>query len=864
MIRTPDQRLRVFVSSTLGELAEERAAVRGAIEQVRLVPVMFELGAHAHPPRALYRAYLEQSHVFVGVYWQSYGWVAPDMEVSGIEDEYDLSAGKPALVYIKAPAPEREQRMQQFIRRLQGEDRVSYKRFQTPEELAALVADDLALLLTERFEESRPRPAGAMAPGPAARAIPVPPTSLVGRESELEGICELLAREDVRLVTLSGVGGIGKTRLALEATRRSAHAFPDGVFYADLSPVTEPELVPTVVAASVGIPSEGTRPATEAIIDRLAPARALLLLDNFEQVLDAAPFVIELLAGCPEMTALVTSRALLRVRGEHEFPVMPLRTPAHEEALEPGALASSPAVQLFVERAEEIDPRFALDGGNGGDVAELCRRLDGIPLALELAAARVQILPPHALLTRIGDRLDLLSGAVDLPERQRTLRATLDWSHELLDKEERALFARLSVFVGGFTLDAAHAVCVPDGLPDALEQLASLIAKSMVVSQPVPGGEPRFRMLETVREYAGERLRSRGETDLTERRMAEYYVRFARRAARGLVSAEHAMWMETLDAEVDNIRAADFGAIARGEFATALRIGVTLWIYWWIRGLVAERRTWVEAILAKNEPLDPELRAMLLFGVGACRLICGDDEAAIAPLRELVDLQRERGDEYGLALAEALLGNVLPYESVADEVHALLTDATETLRRIGDPYARAWALTHLGEAALRGGDVDKAEMVHHELLENARAARSDQMIAQAFTMLGLDALTRGEVALARERFAQSAGIHRHIRSLEGLAYTLDGLAGVALMQGNPQAAAVALGSSRAIRDRIGIKQVWPLLRPTTQALNDAVRTTLGDQRFEAARQEGAKLRSEEAIDRALAATKQPSPTTAAA
>lgn len=449
-----------------------------------------------------------------------------------------------------------------------------------------------------------------------------------------------------------------------------------------------------------------------------------------------------------------------------------------------------------------------------------------------------------------------------MPGRQRTLRATLDWSHELLDEPERALFTRLSVFAGGFTLEAAQAVCSSAEVPDVLEPLASLIAKSMVVSQPIPGAEPRFRMLETVRAYADERLGSQGEAESTERSFADYYVRFAEKAGQGLLTTGHHAALEALDVEVDNIRAVTTRAVARHDLPTALGVQMPIWIHTWVRGGFGWLRPLMETTYAMNEQFGPELHAMLLWGVAGSRVICGDADEAVPVLRELIEVQRQRGDEYSLALASTLLAGALPQER-AGEARPLIEQAVATLRRIGEPYTLAFALLIVGNRTLFDGDVAKAEEHHLEMLEHARATSSDQMIAHAFNQLGLDALTRGDSASARERFAQSAAIHRHFHSLEGLAYTLDGLAGVALMQGKPEAAAVAIGGSQAMRDRIGIEQVWPLLRAITQQLTDAVRGALGDERFEALHREGAKLRSEEAIDHALAATEQPSAAAAA-
>ena len=324
-ISTPDRRVRVFVSSTLEELAEERQAVRAAITRLRLTPVMFELGARPHPPRELYRAYLAQSDVFLGIYWRRYGWVAPGESVSGLEDEYLLSGDRPKLIYVKA-ATDREPRLVGLLDRLKADDRAAYKSFESAEELAELVADDVAVLLTERFT----RPIRTSPQGLRAARLPVPPTAIVGREAEAEALGALLTDPAVRLVTLVGPGGIGKTRLALEVaaelTPPNAQAF-DGVWFIDLAPLTDPEQVPGAVGAALGIRPEGGR-VLDLLAERLQDRRVLLVLDNFEQVLGAAPVLAELLAACPEVTVLVTSRTVLRLRGEREVPVAPLETPA--------------------------------------------------------------------------------------------------------------------------------------------------------------------------------------------------------------------------------------------------------------------------------------------------------------------------------------------------------------------------------------------------------------------------------------------------------------------------------------------------------------------------------------------------------
>src|SRR6266568_2648258 len=467
-IRTPEQRVRVFVSSTLDELAPERAAAREAITQLRLTPVLFESGARPYPPRELYRAYLSQSDIFIGLYWQRYGWVAPTMQVSGLEDEYQLAGTKPKLIYIKTPAPDREPRLQALLDRIRSEDVASYQKFATREELRERIANDLALLLTERFTSPTEKPVPArLAP------LPVPRSRLIDREQELAQAQALLQREDVGLVTLTGPGGVGKTRLALQVAADLAPQFTDGVAFISLAALKDPTLVVPTVARALGVSQTGDDSLDERLLAYLRPRQLLLLLDNTEQLLSAAPLATRLLDAAPKLTLLVTSREPLRVRDERVVPVLPLALPDAESLPDLDRLSQVPAVALFVERVREVKPDFVLTADNAQAVAEICRRLDGLPLALELAAARSTVLPPAALLARLAHRLPLLvHGARDVPQRQQTLRNTIAWSFDLLDESDKALFRRLAVFVGGFTLEAVEAVCVLAAASTALSEEA--------------------------------------------------------------------------------------------------------------------------------------------------------------------------------------------------------------------------------------------------------------------------------------------------------------------------------------------------------------------------------------------------------
>jgi predicted ATPase len=718
VIRTPDQRVRVFVSSALEELAAERHSVREAIARLRLVPVMFELGARPHGPRNVYRAYLDQSHIFVGIYWQSYGWVAPGEQVSGLEDEYLLSAGLPRLIYVKSPAPDREPRLAELLGRIKDDGDVSYQHFSEPGELRNLVENDLAVLLSEHF-------ATAQADGhqdEPAWPLPSPATPLLGREQEATAACDLVLSEGVRLVTLTGPGGVGKSRLALEVASRLGARFAHGVRLVDLAPVQSAELVLATIATALGLRTSGG-PLAADVEAYLRGRRLVLVLDNFEQVTGAAPVVAGLLAAAPGLVVLVTSRTALRLSGEHDFPVPPLPTPqaASGDGLRLDDLRSYASVQLFAERAHAAAPGFELTAGNAEVIAEICRRLDGLPLAIELAAAWVRLLPPQALLTRLSHPLSVLTGgARDLPERQRTLRNTLDWSFSLLSPAEQALFQCLGVFPDGFDLDAAEAVCDGPGptAGNTIDTLDSLVHASLVRTGD-RAGQLRFSLFETIRDYARERLRENGQWNEARGRHAAHFLALAQSAA-GLEGPEQLAWLDRLEAEHDNLSAAMTWFLDQGKPGPAYHLGDLTWRFWWFRGHAEELAGYARRIVAMGERMPPDQGGFAHVGLGFTLIASGRPAEARTLFEQALALFRRLGDKSGVAIATSAIGRLAILDQDYTRAGKLLRESLALQQELGHDESIALAYNYLGQIPLSQGDNDAAARLFGQGLVAAR------------------------------------------------------------------------------------------------------------------------------------------------
>jgi predicted ATPase len=870
VVRTPEQRVRVFVSSTLRELAAERRAVRDAVTRLRLVPVMFELGARPHPPQEVYRAYLAQSQVFVGVYWQSYGWVAPGEQVSGLEDEFLLSPGLPRLIYVKSPAPEREPRLEQMLARIEGDGDVTYQHFSEAAELQGLVENDLAVLLSERFEMAQAGD-GAAGEAPLPASVPVPATPLVGREQEIAAVADLVLGEGVRLVTLTGPGGVGKSRLAAAVADRLGPGFGDGVRFIGLAPVASAGLVPAAIASGLGLSTSGGRLLAD-VVSYLGPRRILLLLDNFEQVTGAAPLVADLLGAAPGLVVLVTSRAVLRLSGEHEFPVPPLPVPPAGAA--PGAEDAEQyaSVRLFVERARAAALGFQLNGGNAAAVAEICRRLDGLPLAIELAAARVRLLPPAAILARLDDRMGMLTGgARDLPERQRTLKNTLDWSYDLLSPGEQALFARLGVFAGTFGLPAAEAVGGDAAGPaddpgrsgHVLDTLGALVDSSLV--GPETGdGEPRFGLLETIREYALERLRGSGDWKAAHDLHGAYFLGLAEPAEAELQGAGQLAWLGRLETERGNVGAALSWLVDSGQLEQAVHLVWVTWRYWWLHGHAEKLAAYDEQILASGDRLPPHERALALSGVGFT-LIAGGDQARARPLFEQsLPLYRQAGDILGNALAAAALGHLLAAQHEEARASDLLEQALAELREVGTSTLAAaerlqylldvaLAENFLGQIQLGQGDHDRAARHFADGLTTARSAPDRLSILVSLYGLALSRQAHGDLAEAGRLLQEGLSLAAEAGDEPSAAYYLEALAALASRQDDPDRAVCLLAAAGALLQANGSGWLHAYVprAPHDDGVLAALRSRTGDAAFEHARAWGGSLSGPRAVQYAL-------------
>ncbi len=854
-IRTPDQRLRVFVSSTMRELADARAAARRAIEGLHLTPVLFELGARPYPPRDLYLAYLRQSDVFVGIYGEQYGWIAPGSDLSGLEDEYLAASDKPKLVYVQSPAPRRDPRLTEMLERVE-QSGLSYRTFNQAKELVGLIADDLAVLLSERFGgATEPQGTAATpdttalpdieAPSGIGRGEPGTASQFIGRRHELASLRRLLVKPRTRLVTLIGPGGVGKTRLAMETAATVAPDF-ETVATAELDqvPPPTPEFM-SAIASALGVPETTGSSLLDSVVGHVGTRRILLVLDGFEHVIDAAPLVAQLVARTTHLTVLVTSRERLRLTGERVVDVPPLAVPTWSDSAD--SARRSDSVQLFVDRAIAAGAVLRLDAAEVRAIGEICVRLDGLPLAIELAASRARMLDVDELARRLDRSLTTLTeGARDLPPRQRAMRSTIGWSYDLLDEPDQRLFERLGVFAGSFALDAAEAVCADAEVPSVFDGLSSLVDKALVRPDHSVHGQPRFTMLQVIREFATERLAALGEADRLRRLHAGLYRRLVLDAALRLRSGDMRSVVELHVADQANIREAMQWFLDTRDGDSAAAMGFATWPLWFTQGSYTEGVETMERVLGAKSLLTDDVRANAMLALGMMVFELGDYDRAATVLRPPYDRYVERGDERGVAYASVPLGVIAAIQQPGAG-EDMLRQAVDAFRRLNDRWGLAFALLALGSVLLhRHREVDAiAPLEEGEHI--VREGEEEILLSNALIALAWAHLGQGDIEAAGEPLDESLRRAAALHNRETFARALDANAAMAEQAGDASRGATLFGAADGMRRSIGA-EVWVIDRDNHDETSKRLRARLGESAYQRLADRGATLALDEILE----------------
>jgi predicted ATPase len=680
------------------------------------------------------------------------------------------------------------------------------------------------------------------------------PSSFVGRAAEVAKLADLLGSDDVRLLTMTGPGGIGKSRLAAEVVTSIESRFANGAAHVPLAPVSDPQLVPSAVARALDVTESAERTVMENLTEFLRDKELLLLLDNFEHVVSAGPTLTQLLATCPRIKILVTSRALLFVRGEQEFEVPPLLVPPPDIARDDRARHSEyESVRLFVERAREVEAAFDLSDENAHVIAEICTRLDGLPLAIELAAARIETISAEEILARITNRLDLLTeGPADLPERQRTLRAAIDWDYDLLSEAEQKIFRRLGVFSGGFSIPAAEAVIGTEEYPAAyiLDTIESLEAKSLLEAEGNADPVDRYSMLRTLREYAFDKLASSDETDLMRDRHAAFFTGLAEEAAPHLRQADQVEWLAVLDQEHDNMRVALQWLADKDDAEAELRLAAALAYFWEFRAHLSEGQQRLEEALARGEDAPAALRAVCLDFAGRLARGQGEFKRARQLIEHSIRLFREVGDTNGLAGALRSLGVIAGERGDLASARSLYEESLALKREIGDPRGMAEAMNNLGVVSHGEGDLAKAIEYYDRALQYFGEAGDKQAMARILMNLAEAKMEQGLYPAAKGFIRGSLVLCQEVNSHWDIADLLELMASTIGATALAEDGAKLFGAAAALRDLLGAP-LPPADVPAYEERIATVRARMKDEEFETAWKEGRSMEVDQAVAFAL-------------
>ena len=696
-------------------------------------------------------------------------------------------------------------------------------------------------------------------------------TPIIGREKEIAEIRSLLKRDNVRLITLTGIGGTGKTSLAKAVARKMLTDFADGVFFVEVAAITNKELVLSTVAQAFGVKETGGKTILDVLKDHLRDKQILLVIDNFEQIVDAAPQITQLIADAGRLKILITSRVLLHLTSEREFVVPPLSMPDEIKQISHDELLKYEAIKLFVERAQNIKPSFGLSDENARTVVEICTRLEGLPLAIELAAARVKILSPHAILSKLENRLKLLTGgARDLPARQQTMRGAIEWSYELLTVEEKCLFRHLAVFAGGFTLEAAEAI-VTCQLPiicegetseqdtikinrltiDMLDGVTSLVDKSLLVSKEQANGDIRFRMLEVVREYALELSITNGEAEIMRRSHAEYFLALGEEAEPYLKSAKAAAWLDRLEDEHDNLRAA-LRWLLENDVEKAARLTAAIRMLWTFHSHLTEGRKWLKAALDRGgESISATVRFGLLNGLGLAARHQGDYKPAFQTYEQGLLAGRAANNLQQIALSSRNLGAVAIHLDNVTAARKFIDESLKISSELDDKPGIAVSLSYLGALARAKGDQEAARPFFEQSLAIFQELGNREAVSGNLVNLGFTAYEEGNFAAAQSHFAEGLATAVELRHKILIAYSLDGFAALAVRRGEPERAARLAGSAENLRKSIGY-EIEPAERRFRDAYTSEIKAKINEAEFQKIYEQGCEMKLEEAIALALA------------